>query len=379
MLTPDQWSHLLAIPAPAALPKPSALSRAQAEQALWAAVDAGDVDSARRAISAGARLSKRRKGRSVLWQAVHLDQWEMVEFLVASGANLNEIHGHRRLLTALVVRDDHTQADRLVALGMDDARVTPRDFFYEQGAPALLEWWIARGRLDKETFKKVKNEEWLKIGVAGSSRLRTMLNDFWGHDATDPNAFSGLPNISPYGLTRLWETVLNKDDPAQVKALLKSGWGFPAPTTYETLPSWLPAQCGAWEVVSWLCQSEAFAAKMRTDAQTHPSLTWWPAASSRRAIERIKLLGVDIEAVDASGATLAHHLCAGRLGSRELPVSTIAWLQQFYPGMFQVVSNAGHRPLDLLENHETALIQAHALSRATPVETSAPRRTVSRL
>lgn len=378
-LSPDQWSRLLAIPAPAAVPTPVQVSRAQSESELWAAVDAGDVRAARQALAAGARLTKRRKGRSVLWQAVHLDHWPLVECLVEHGANLNEIHGHRRLITALVVRDDPSQAERLVALGMDDARATPRDFFYDHGAPRLLEWWIDRGRLSQDAFKTVKADEWLKIGVSGSARLRDMINLFWGHDATDPNAFAELPGISSYALLRMWSVVLSKDDPAQVQALLQSGWGFPVQNTYDCMPSWLAAQCGAWDVVDWLCKSEDFARKMHQDAKDTPALSWWPAATSRRAIERIQQLGVDIQGCDARGANLAHHVCSNHRDQRELPVPVIAWLLRDYPEMFQVENAAGHRALDLLENHELARVQAHTLNRGTVEEKTAPRRTRARL
>jgi hypothetical protein len=376
MLTPDQWNTLLETPA---IPTPERVAgiasreeQKRADAALWTAIYEGDLNALRRALAEGARITHRRKGKPSLWEAVHLGQWVLVPCLIQAGADLHcKTLSHYSLMGAIAHRDDTQEAQRLLDIGFDDNQSSAIDFFHGKGAPGLLEFWLERGHPEAFQAKFIKPMDWLRIGAKGSPRLRALINDAWGIDTHDPNQFAKFFDRSD-PLERFWGEILQKNDVELVRSLLKSGWGlYEDKPQYDCKPSWLAAKKGAWDVVDWLCTSDAFRQKMMEDARTHPSSSWWHAANTVAGIERIVLMGVDIEGRDDWNRNLGHHLLKGSRGG-EFKKHTVGWLMTHCPQLLSSADNSGKTPMDLIAAEDLAKISVMVIKRGTKTPKTEP-------
>lgn len=332
---------------------------------LLGAIENADLPGALLALEQGANVNAKRSGRNALWWSLRQGHWSIAEALMAKGADhaFTTTAGYS-LLSAIAHRDDPSEARRLVALGFDAGRVRREDFFHDdnnKSYPHLFEWWVneAGGHLLEESSHVYPGRDakrLLIVGADGSPELRAQINQALNFDGKDPSKFLEHLPIT-INAAHFWGAQFAKNDIPRIQSLLKSGWGFYRQESHPRhnlrVSTWLSAHRGAWDTFEWLCSNPNFKAAALADAKANPATTWWEAATTVAAMEKIQALGVDLRQT-LHGRTLLSDLARSYPDRKHL----LSWFLEYHRDMFDMGDDRGKTPREQL--HEGAWEELNA-------------------
>ena len=160
----EAWSQVMAVPPHGMLEYNRAIPHG-GNTALMFAARAGDVESAKLLVAAGANVNDQDAwGVSATAMAAHAGYREVVEFLLAAGANPNADAAGFSALHAAIMRRDEKMAAALLARGADaNARVrawTPtrrssKDFNFPPALVGATPLWLAARFTQPEVIRRL--------------------------------------------------------------------------------------------------------------------------------------------------------------------------------------------------------------------------------
>lgn len=352
----QDWDTLLAMPAPVPAPRARALKvklttaqQNDVNNAMWDAVDAGDLERVQRAVDMGASIARRRDGQPALWRAVQDGKWDIAEFLREEGADIgNATSQGLTLWNAIERRDDVSEAERLVGWGVPSLLAGPTFCTGHQ----LLDWWRLRHPVEAKEHLLLHDHtvtRWVKASLQGSEDMRQFVNKSLGIDAGVPES---LAKKKMTVCQRVWEDILRADNVEVARRAIACGWGPPIreQATKETWDDWGRTtewsffNLGGFKILDWWLQVPKMRERLLETSRNQAGHSWVMIARKAgvERLDRIAKLGVDVAGYrDARGNTLAHFLFDQIKPSKAMA----EWWIKNHPETLTVANADGHTPV----------------------------------
>jgi hypothetical protein len=355
-MTDTLWTAVAETPLEAKGPTPSVLrqkldreEQKKADEGLWDAIDADDVEGVTQALEKGARLEIPRKGLTPLLTAIWSDKVDMARVFLEAGANLNARHPRKFPVTqAALSKDSPDLADLLISHGVDFGKPVK---YYGYGrerplaellgsSPRLVRWWLDKDfPLTHPDFSRKAGEhcplpkdlpEW-QANWARQATAHATRNLFGPiRDAMEKEApgFSKTAAFQSF-MTGVWSQTLFEDRASLIQTLAREGW-TPDPmggvlkevTEYQQMLApgrrnvpVFPAQkvCIAWQAVfrrsakslQLLLSSPGIRTLMQEDIRAHGAQLLYEALPVHvPTLTLLKDVGLDLKVQNKNGNLL---------------------------------------------------------------------------
>lgn len=250
-MTDNLWTAVGQAPLEKKSPTASALrqkldreEQKKADEGLWDALEADDVEGVTQALEKGARLEVPRKGMTPLLTALWSDRVDMARVFLEAGASLDARHPRKYpVVQAVLSKDSPDLAELLIGHGVDFGQPVK---YYGYGrerpvaellgsAPRLVRWWLDKGfPLTHPDFSRKAGEHcplpaslpewqanWARQATAHATRnLFVPIRDAMEKEAP---GFSKTPAFQSF-MTGIWSQALFEDRASLIQTLAREGW-----------------------------------------------------------------------------------------------------------------------------------------------------------